>query len=67
MGEVLIPTRWQRELLRKRNIAAVKKLADELGIAPSIVPERTQRETLELAWGQALRREFELFAKTQKP
>ena len=38
-----------------RNIAAVRDLAAELGIAPSIVLGQAQRATQDFAWGQKLR------------
>lgn len=62
-SEILIPSEWQVRLPRKRNVAAVKKLAGELGIAPSIVLAHTQRHTSDFAWGQGLRQKFEWVAK----
>ena len=37
-------------------------MAAELGIAPSIVLGRIQRETRDYAWGHALKRKFEFAA-----
>gem|GEM_PF-1651015 len=62
-SEILIPSEWQDRLPRKRNVAAVKKLAGELGIAPSIVLAHTQRHTSDFDWGQGLRQKFEWVAK----
>ncbi len=61
--DVLIPREYQHLLPQTRDIAAVKKLAGELGIAPSIVLGRAQRETRDFAWGHGLRRKFEWVAK----
>ncbi|CAB4891468.1 MAG: ImmA/IrrE family metallo-endopeptidase [Actinobacteria bacterium] len=58
-SDVLIPCEYQHRLPRTRDIAAVKELAGEIGIAPSIVLGRAQRETRDFAWGQSLRRKFE--------
>lgn len=63
-SEVLIPRQYQHLLPRTRDIAAVNELAGELGIAPSIVLGRAQRETSDFAWGHSLRRKFEWGAKT---
>ena len=42
-----------------REIAAVCELANELGIAPSIVLGQAQRLTGDYAWGHALKVRFE--------
>jgi HTH-type transcriptional regulator/antitoxin HigA len=44
-SDVLIPPAFEDRLPRTRDIAAVRQLADGLGIAPSIVLGRVQRET----------------------
>jgi len=58
-AEVLIPSEYLSRLPAGRNLAAVVDLASELGIAPSIVLGRAQRETGDHAWGHALKRTFE--------
>ncbi len=63
-SEVLIPRQYQHRLPRTRDIAAVNELAGELGIGPSIVLGRAQRETRDFAWGHSLRRKFVWGAKT---
>jgi HTH-type transcriptional regulator / antitoxin HigA len=58
-SDVLIPNKYVPRLPRNRDIAAVTALADELGIAPSIVLGRAQRETKDYAWGHRLKRKIE--------
>ena len=55
-AQLLVPTEFNMEIPRGRNIEAVKALASKLGIAPSIVLGRAQRETRDFAWGHGLRR-----------
>lgn len=62
-SDVLIPREYQHLLPRTRDIAAVRELASQLGIAPSIVLGRAQRESKDFAWGHGLRRKFEWAAK----
>jgi HTH-type transcriptional regulator/antitoxin HigA len=59
-SDLLIPPKSVADLPRGRNIAAVREMADSLGIAPSIVLGRAQRETGDFAWGHALRRNIDL-------
>jgi len=54
-SSTLIPEPYQDRLPSGRNIAAVRDLAAELGIAPSIVLGQAQRATKDFAWGQKLR------------
>ena len=54
-SSTLIPAPYQDLLPSGRNIAAVRDLAAELGIAPSIVLGQAQRATKDFAWGQKLR------------
>ncbi|GAA1856241.1 ImmA/IrrE family metallo-endopeptidase [Paeniglutamicibacter psychrophenolicus] len=54
-SRTLIPAAFQDRLPRSRNIAAVRGLASELGIAPSIVLGQAQRLTTDYAWGQELK------------
>lgn len=55
-SDTLIPTSYLPRLPLTRNIAAVEQLATDLGIAPSIVLGRAQRETKDFAWGHRLKR-----------
>ena len=54
-SSTLIPQQYHDRLPSGRNIAAVRDLAAELGIAPSIVLGQVQRATKDFAWGQQLR------------
>jgi HTH-type transcriptional regulator / antitoxin HigA len=63
-SDVLIPPEFEQRLPRKRDIAAVQQLADDLGIAPSIVLGRAQRATRDFAWGHDLKRKLEFQMKT---
>ncbi len=54
-SSTLIPEPYRDRLPSGRNIAAVRDLAAELGIAPSIVLGQAQRATKDFAWGQKLR------------
>jgi HTH-type transcriptional regulator/antitoxin HigA len=58
-SDILIPPAHAQRLPRTRDLAAVRRFADELGIAPSIVLGRAQRETKDYAWGHSLRRKLE--------
>lgn len=58
-SDLLIPPAIAAELPRDRNVAAVQAIAAQLGIAPSIVLGRIQRETKDYAWGKHLQRKFE--------
>lgn len=62
-SDVLIPPQYVSRLPLTRNIAAIEDLARELGIAPSIVLGRAQRETKDFAWGHALKRNLEFAAE----
>lgn len=61
-SNVLIPPEFVTRLPRKRDIGAVEDLAAELGIGPSIVLGRVQRETRDFAWGHGLKRKLEFQA-----
>lgn len=54
-ASTLVPERYRDRLPTGRNIAAVRELASELGIAPSIVLGQAQRMTGDFAWGQGLK------------
>lgn len=62
-SDVLIPPAFEHRLPRTRDIAAVRELADELGIAPSIVLGRVHRETKDYGWGHGLKRKLEFQMK----
>lgn len=51
----LVPEKYQERLPLKRDLAAVRALATELGIAPSIVLGQAQRLTGDYAWGHDLK------------
>ncbi|MDJ1371674.1 ImmA/IrrE family metallo-endopeptidase [Gulosibacter molinativorax] len=51
----LVPAQYRDRLPSGRNIDAVRELAAELGIAPSIVLGQAQRITEDYAWGQQLK------------
>lgn len=54
-SSTLVPEHYRDRLPTGRNIGAVRELAAELGIAPSIVLGQAQRLTTDFAWGQELR------------
>lgn len=58
-SDLLIPPAIAASLPRGRDISAVQAIAADLGIAPSIVLGRVQRETKDYAWGHTLRRTLE--------
>jgi len=62
-ADVLIPREFVHRLPTTRDVGAVTTLADELGIAPSIVLGRAQRETKDYAWGHHLQQKFEWVAR----
>lgn len=64
-AELLIPARVEHRLPKTRDIGSIRALADELGIAPSIVLGRAQRETKDYAWGHELKRKFEWVATAE--
>lgn len=59
-ANLLIPEEHESRIPRKRDVAGVKALAKDLGIAPSIVLGRAQREIRDYTWGNILRRRVEL-------
>lgn len=61
-SDLLIPPEFEHRLPRTRDIGAVRALAGELGIAPSIVLGRAQRSTKDYGWGHGLKRRFEFVA-----
>ena len=62
-SELLIPSDAEHLVPKTRDIGAIRALAEELGIAPSIVLGRAQRETQDFAWGHELKRKFEWVAE----
>lgn len=54
-SNTLIPQEFAYRLPTTRNISAVRDLANELGIAPSIVLGQAQRLTRDFQWGHALK------------
>jgi len=61
-SHTLVPPDFRDRLPRKRDLAAVRSLADDLGIAPSVVLGQAQRLTGDFGWGHALKRKFEWVA-----
>lgn len=57
--EALIPGSYRERLPPARDVARVRVLADELGIAPSIVLGQAQRATRDYAWGHELKVKIE--------
>ena len=58
-SDELIPPRFAMRLPRRRDITAIRLLAEELGIAPGIVLGRVQHEMGDYAWGNDLKSRFE--------
>ena len=58
-SRLLIPDEYVDQLPGGRDIAAVAALAAELGIAPSIVLGRVQRDTGDYSWGHSMKRKIE--------
>lgn len=65
-SDLLIPPEYISRLPGNRDIAAVRTLAQELGIAPSIVLGRSQRQTRDYAWGHGLKRKVEFELRTSE-
>lgn len=63
-AEVLVPREYVARLPQRRDLTAVTALAEELGVAPSIVLGRAQRETADYGWGHALKRRVDWAAGT---
>lgn len=62
-ASTLVPEHYQARLPEKRNIEAIKILATELGIAPSLVLGQAQRKSGDYSWGQKLKRSIHLETK----
>ncbi|BCN54849.1 ImmA/IrrE family metallo-endopeptidase [Prescottella equi] len=54
-ASTLVPAEYRVRLPAGRNIGAIRDLADELGIAPSIVLGQAQQITGDFAWGHELK------------
>ena len=65
-SDLLIPPEYVDRLPRSRDIGAVVALAEMLGVAPSIVLGRAQRETRDFAWGHDLRTSVEFAAPARR-
>ena len=63
-ARLLVPQEYLSRLPRGRDLGAVKKLATELSVAPSIVLGQAQRRTGDYAWGQRLKRKVDPAAFT---
>lgn len=59
---LLVPREYEDRLPSRRNLKAVRDLAAELGIAPSIVLGQVQRRTSDYGWGHDLKRKVDLAA-----
>ena len=55
-SHLLVPEAYEGRLPRRRNLDEVRALAEELGIAPSIVLGQAQHRTGDYAWGHSLKR-----------
>lgn len=62
----LIPHEYANRIPTHRSIAAVRELADELGIAPSIVLGQAQRITKDYQWGHSLKIKLEWGSSGEK-
>ena len=61
-----IPQEYADRIPTHRSIAAIQELADELGIAPSIVLGQAQRITKDYKWGHSLKVKLEWGSATEK-
>jgi len=57
---LLVLQEYEARLPDGRSLKAVRSLADELGIAPSIILGQAQYRTRDYAWGQRLKRKVDL-------
>ncbi len=62
----LIPQEYADRIPTHRSIAAIQELADELGIAPSIVLGQAQRITKDYKWGHSLKVKLEWRSASEK-
>jgi len=61
-SNTLIPPAAAASLPITRDLSAITKIANELGVAPSIVLGRAQRESKDFAWGHNLKRKLDFQA-----
>ncbi|WP_336249128.1 ImmA/IrrE family metallo-endopeptidase [Stomatohabitans albus] len=59
-ASTLVPELYQARLPENRDIEAIKTLATELDIAPSLVLGQAQRKTRDFSWGHKLKRPVNL-------
>lgn len=57
-ARTLIPEPYQNSLPRKRDLKLVKEMAEEIGVAPSIILGQAQHKTGDYAWGHALKQKI---------
>lgn len=57
-AQTLIPEPYQKSLPRKRDLKLVKEMAEEIGVAPSIILGQAQHQTGDYAWGHALKQKI---------
>lgn len=65
-SRTLIPQEFVHRIPTSRSIAAIQELADELGIAPSIVLGQAQRITKDYQWGHSLKVKLEWRSASEK-
>lgn len=65
-SRTLIPQEFVHRIPTSRNLAAVQELADELGIAPSIVLGQAQRIMKDYQWGHSLKVKLEWRSASEK-
>ena len=58
-SRLLVPEQYRTRPPRRRNRQDIEQLAEDLGVAPSIVLGQAQRLTRDYGWGHALRRAVE--------
>lgn len=66
-ADTLIPPDVVEWLPRSRNIAAVREIAESIGVAPGVVLGRIHRETGDFAWGHQLKQRFEFRTVADEP
>lgn len=65
-SRTLVPVQYRDRLPAGRNMAAVRDMAAELGIAPSIVLGQAQKATGDYAWGHELKITLEWGVDTER-
>lgn len=59
-ARLLVPEDYAERLPQRRSLAEVKRLAEELEVAPSIILGQAQRRTGDYAWGHDLKRRVDI-------